>query len=434
MRIILMIPVYAFFSAISLLFPKGRFFYIIIRDTYEAFVLYIFFMLMIAYCGGEGQLLRSLKRKRYRGVHPWPLCCIPSYPLDRAFYLRCKRWVLQCALIKPITSFIALVTDPFGIYQEGTFAVNNVYTYNCIIINFSLTWALYYLVLFEIECGKEMHYARTFLKFLCVKSIIFFSYWQSVLVSLLAMSGILYMGKNDHESETTSAVIQDLLMCFELLPVAFLHRAAFGRDKLDEEMACVPVYMKDNNTGNFRANIDTALSVNDIVDDTIGTIFYRKGKLLDMENAESDHEEDDAVATNDKTDSNFVVGDVEMMARDPTLDDLVRHAIMTDYGVRVDGALHYDEDSDREERNQEMHFADTDVILHRSKKQALDDVRVDTELMRSHQTQTLGTPAIYCVVCGRFDREMVRRHNGYKCKECVGTKSQKVLRRRQRNG
>lgn len=451
MRIVLMVPIYAIFSALSLIFSQWRFFFETVRDTYESFVLYMFFMLMIAYCGGEGQLLRSLKKKRYKGMHPFPVCFLPSFPLDTNFYLRCKRWVLQCALIKPVCSFIAMVTHPLGIYNEGSFAVNNVYTYTCIIINFSLTMALYYLVLFEIECGKEMHYAKTFLKFLCIKSIIFFSYWQSVGVSVCSSLGLFYLGSTEAERETNSALIQDLLMCFELLPVALMHRAAFGRSKLDEEMACVPVYMKDSNTGNLRSNVDTALNVNDIIDDTIGTIFYRRGKLVDQENGgESDEEAQDpngdgggagaAAAGGDGGGdavgaSGLMLSNADAFARDPTLEELVRHAIASDDGVRVDGVLHYDEDSDRDERNYDMNFADTDVILHPSKRDAAaQEVRVDTDLLRSSQAKQamMGTPQIYCVVCGRFDREMVRRRNGYKCKECIGTKSQSLLRTRQR--
>lgn len=450
MRIIMMIPIYAVFSALSLLLPRWRFFFETVRDTYESFVLYIFFMLMVSYCGGEGELLRALKRKRYKGMHPFPMCYLPSFPLDTSFYLRCKRWVLQCALVKPVVSFIAMVCHPIGIYQEGSFRVDNVYTYTCIIVNFSLTWALYYLVLFEIECEKELHYAKTFLKFLCVKSIIFFSYWQSVVVSLASSAGVVCLGRTEEIKESNSSIIQDLLMCFELLPVAFLHRAAFGRVKLDEEMAAVPVYMKDTNTGDLRSNVDTALDMNDIIDDTFGTIFYRKGKLVDQEN-DSEIEEDYGQAagnaeggpegtttasagTSDGLNPYTFATNADSLARDPTLEELVRHAIATDYGVHADGILHYDADSDREERNQDMNFADTDVILRRSKNEtAAQDVKVDTDLLRSHQIgQSSATPQIYCVVCGRFDREMVRRRNGYKCKECVGQKSKALLRQRQR--
>ncbi|KAG5510164.1 hypothetical protein JKF63_07060 [Porcisia hertigi] len=458
MRIIMMIPIFAVFSALSLLYADWRFFFETVRDTYESFVLYIFFMLMVSYCGGEGQLLRSLKKKRYKGVHMFPVCFLPTYQLDTAFYLRCKRWVLQCALVKPLVAFIAMVCHPLGIYEEGRFTPDNVYTYTCIIINISLTLALYYLVLFENECEKELHYAKTFLKFLCIKSIIFFSYWQSVFVNVASSTHIVYLGAHAEEIEFTSGLIKDLLMCFELVLVAFLHRAAFGRTKLDKEMACVPVYMKDNNTGDLRSNVDVALSVNDIIDDTFGTIFYRKGKLIDQENGGESEDDDEnnpveGPATADRSGGGAPRGplagvasgcngggldmicNIDALVRDPTLEELVRHAIATDYGVRVDGVLHYDEDSDREERNQEMNFADTDVILRRSRSEAAAAaVRVDTDLLRSNQTLHGGvtTPQIYCVVCGRFDRDMVRRRNGYKCKECVGTKSQSLLRHRQR--
>ncbi|CCW68371.1 unnamed protein product [Phytomonas sp. Hart1] len=457
MRILFMIPIYAIFTALSLLFESWRFFFSTIRDSYESFVLYIFFMLMIAYCGGEGQLLRSLKRKCYKGVHPFPMCWLPMFNLDRYFYLRSKRWVLQCALIKPICSFIAMVTVPLGIYEENHFKINNVYTYTCITINISLTMALYYLILFEVECAKELHYAKTFLKFLCIKSIIFFSYWQSVSLNLAALAGFLYLGKDRHEKERIGSIIREILISFELLPVAFLHHAAFSRSKLDAEMAAVPVYMKNTNSGNLRTNVDTALSINDIIHDTLGTIFYRRGKLVDLENNDETSESDGEkrlgkngmkarggstmgnsqikktgpLAAEEKEDVEVeMVEGVGTLARDPTLAELVRHAIQTDYGVRVDGILHFDDENDREG----LDFDETNVMLRQSRSdRAQSEMRVDLDLLRSNQAQqqNVGIPQIYCVVCGRFDREMVRRRNGYKCIECVGTKSQSLLRQRQ---
>lgn len=427
MRVLAMIPVFAVFTAGSLVYPSWRFFFTTLRDTYESFILYMFFMLMIAYCGGEGQLLRSLKRKRYKGVHLFPMCWLPTFDLDTEFYLRCKRWVLQCALIKPVTSFIALVGTPMGIYNEGNFGVWNVYTYTCILLNFSLTWALYYLVLFEVEVEKELYYAQTFLKFLCVKSIIFFSYWQSVCVTILVFFKVFNIGNDSEEKERISALIQDLLMCYELVPVAFLHRKAFGREKLDKEMSCVPVYMKEDKDNDLRSNVDTALSINDVVEDTLGTIFYRRGKLVDQENAESG-DDDDAVHFGDEGRR----GNVEALTRDPTLEDLVKHAIANDYGVRVDGVLHFDEDSDREEQIRELNFTDTDVLLWQSKTDGDVGVRVDTDLLRvARRGDSSDIPQAYCVVCGRFDREMIKRRNGYKCRACVGTKSDHLLRERQ---
>ncbi|ESL08868.1 hypothetical protein TRSC58_03421 [Trypanosoma rangeli SC58] len=440
LRIIAMIPIYGLFSLLSVVLLDMRFFLETIRDTYESFVLYMFFILLLKYCGGEGQLLRSLKAKRYKGVHLFPLCCLPTYPLDTAFYLRCKRWVLQCALIKPLCSFLAMLLNPLGFYNEGAFTLDNAYTYISIVINISLTMSLYYLVLFEVELEKELHYAKPFLKFLCIKTIIFFSFWQSVMVNILLKLKLLYTGDTDHERETVSAAIQDLLMCFETLPVALMHRAAFGRRKLDEEMAVVPMYMKDENNRNIRSNIDTALNINDVIEDTIATIFYQRGKLVDQENAEDDNTEENeqknaskkrggAVTAATGTEDGFGEA-VVAYGRDPTFEELVHHAIASDYGVRADGLLHYDEDSDRDERNRDMNFTDTDVIMRRTRHEEVSEaVKVDTDVLQSHQVQLqANTPQIYCVVCGRFDREMTRRKNGYKCKECIGVKSKVLLR------
>lgn len=441
MRVLMMIPVFAVLTALSLLYPQWRFFFTTLRDTYESFILYMFFMLMIAYCGGEGQLLRSLKRKRYKGVHLFPMCWLPTFDLDIEFYLRCKRWVLQCALIKPVTSFIAMIGTPLGIYSEGNFAVNNVYTYTCILLNFSLTWALYYLVLFEVEVEKELHYAQTFLKFLCVKSIIFFSYWQSIVVTVLVFFHLLNLGEGE-EKERISALFQDLLMCYELVPVAFLHRAAFGREKLDKEMACVPVYMKsDSHDKDLRSNVDTALSIADVIEDTIGTIFYRRGKLVDQENNSGGSSADDEVPYFYEEGRVRGTGSV----CDPGKGDLVRHATANDYGVRVDGVLHLDEDSEHDEEMRIVLFADTDVLLRNAPERrsgvslgqartgdiGISGVRVDVDLLALHDAES-SHPSIYCVVCGRFDREMVRRTNGFKCRECVGFKSQRLLREHQR--
>ncbi|KEG07924.1 transmembrane protein 184C [Trypanosoma grayi] len=447
-RIIVMIPIYGLFSLLSLVLVNMRFFLETIRDTYESFVLYMFFILLLKYCGGEGQLLRSLKAKRYKGVHLFPVCWLPTYPLDTAFYLRCKRWVLQCALIKPMCSFLAMVLHPMGVYNEGSFTLDNAYTYVSVVINFSLTMSLYYLVLFEVELEKELHYAKPFLKFLCIKTIIFFSFWQSVTVNLMVSADLLYTGKTEEEREHVGSAIQDLLMCFETLPVALMHRAAFGRHKLDDEMAAVPMYMKDESNRNIRNNIDAALSINDVIEDTIATIFYRRGKLVDQENAEDDAADDmEQVAAGKKHGSAAAaaaaaaaVGDgggpagadaaVVAYGRDPTVEELVHHAITSDFGVHADGLLHYDEDMDREERNRDMNFTDTDVIMRRTRHEdASEAVKVDTDLLKSHQVQPqTNAPQIYCVVCGRFDREMVRRKNGYKCKECIGVKSKALLR------
>src|SRR3569623_214309 len=52
-RIILMVPIYGITSWVSMLYPLHRQIFNIVRDCYEAFVLYSFTMLLLNYIGGE---------------------------------------------------------------------------------------------------------------------------------------------------------------------------------------------------------------------------------------------------------------------------------------------------------------------------------------------------------------------------------------------
>lgn len=55
MRIILMIPIYTISSTLAIAFPAAHVYLITISETYEAFALASFFLLLVAFLGdGEG--------------------------------------------------------------------------------------------------------------------------------------------------------------------------------------------------------------------------------------------------------------------------------------------------------------------------------------------------------------------------------------------
>jgi hypothetical protein len=282
-RILFMIPVYSVLSYITLVFPPSRFLLRTIRDTYEAFVLYQFLALLIEYCGGEAQLIQSLERKKYKGVHPFPMCFLPMFNLDRAFYFRCKRWVLQYALIKPLCAVIAMVTHPFGIYDETNLDFSwNVFAWVFLVNNISITWSLWYLVVFHNEVERELHYCRPLLKFICIKSIIFFSYWQSSALGIMLSIGMVYTGDTAQEREEVGGCIQEFLICLELVPIAVLHHFGFGVAKLQEEMKEHPLYETASNVRRSEsrlARLDEALSLGQFFRDTVETVFAKTNQL-----------------------------------------------------------------------------------------------------------------------------------------------------------
>lgn len=71
-------------------------------------------------------------------------------------------------------------------YREGHFRLDGLYLYQCLICNISQLWALYCLVLFYFATKEELSPWRPHGKFLSVKSVVFFTWWQSVLINALA--------------------------------------------------------------------------------------------------------------------------------------------------------------------------------------------------------------------------------------------------------
>jgi hypothetical protein len=77
LRIILMVPIYAVNSWMGLYMPTHALYWDVLRECYEALVIYTFFNLLIISLGGEQQLARRL---RYKDDHPhmFPFCCLPT--------------------------------------------------------------------------------------------------------------------------------------------------------------------------------------------------------------------------------------------------------------------------------------------------------------------------------------------------------------------
>jgi len=87
--------------------------------------------------------------------------------------------VLQFVLIKPVTAILAIVLERNGFYHEGRFDLSSGYLYLALINNLSISLSLYCLVLFYMATEERLLPFQPFAKFLCVKAILFFSFWQS---------------------------------------------------------------------------------------------------------------------------------------------------------------------------------------------------------------------------------------------------------------
>ncbi|KAF9985354.1 hypothetical protein BGZ65_011095, partial [Modicella reniformis] len=176
-RILFMVPVYAISSLVALESLEHAFYIDALRDIYEAFVLYCFFNLLFHFLGGERALLIMLHGRPYT-KQIWPFNWFHKDVGDPIAFLSFKRGILQYVYVKPVLAVMTAILKFKGIPTS---------------------------------------------KFLCIKAIVFFTFWQGVVISLLISRNIL----RDATPET-AVIIQDSLICLEVFVVAIGHWHAFS--------------------------------------------------------------------------------------------------------------------------------------------------------------------------------------------------------------
>ncbi|KAK9111343.1 hypothetical protein Scep_018862 [Stephania cephalantha] len=227
--LILMVPVYALESFLSLLDPDIAFNCQIMRECYEAFALYCFERYLIACLGGEQNTIKFMEAQGQidydtplledaydDGVirHPFPLnCCLRHWYLGPDFYHAVKIGIVQYMILKMICALLAIVFQFFGVYGEGKFEWKYGYPYLAVVLNFSQSWALYCLVLFYSVIKDKLEPMKPLAKFLTFKSIVFLTWWQGVAIAFLFSMGA-FKGALAQELKTR---IQDYIICIEMV-------------------------------------------------------------------------------------------------------------------------------------------------------------------------------------------------------------------------
>lgn len=228
-RILLMVPIYSIASFTSMVSLRAASFLDPVRDIYEAFTIYTFFQLLINYLGGERSAI-IMPHGRAPVHHLWPMNHVLSKVdiSDPYTFLAIKRGILQYAWLKPILALAAIIMKATGTYQEGYIGAKSGYFWSGIIYNISVTVSLYSLGLFWVCMHKDLVPFRPVPKFLCIKLIIFASYWQGFFLSILVWLGAIPDDVQGYTRDNLAAAIQDALICVEMPIFAVAHWYAFS--------------------------------------------------------------------------------------------------------------------------------------------------------------------------------------------------------------
>ncbi|XP_043799171.1 transmembrane protein 184B isoform X1 [Apis laboriosa] len=231
-RILFIVPIYATYSWVSLLFFYSESYYVYfftVRDCYEAFVIYNFLSLCYEYLGGEGNIMSEIRGKPIRSNCLYGTCCLVGKTYTIGFLRFCKQATLQFCLVKPVMAFVIIFLQAFGHYRDGDWSPDGGYIYITIIYNISVSLALYGLFLFYFATRDLLTPFEPVLKFCTVKSVIFLSFWQGVLLAILEKANVISPISLDQSTSagTVSAGYQNFLICIEMLFAAIALRYAF---------------------------------------------------------------------------------------------------------------------------------------------------------------------------------------------------------------
>ena len=184
---------------------------------------------MVNFLGGERSLI-IMMHGRQPVHHPWPLShCLAKVDIsDPHTFLAIKRGILQYAWLKPILSIATIIMKLTNTYQEGYLGLTSGYLWSGILYNLSVTLSLYSLAMFWVCMSEDLHPFRPMPKFLCIKLIIFASYWQGFFLSILQWLGAIPNDVKGYTADNLAAAIQDALICCEMPLFAIAHWYAFS--------------------------------------------------------------------------------------------------------------------------------------------------------------------------------------------------------------
>jgi len=276
-RILIMVPIYATNSFLSLYFVRLSLWWDLARDCYEAYCIYNFFSLIVTYVAVSSapQTVEDVLASKPSLSHPFPLCCLPKIRPGRDFLLSCYQCVLQFVFVKPSTSIAALILDGMGLYGEDLTPSKGLLWLTCI-DNLSISLSLYYLVLYYLATKKELKPFDPISKFLCIKMVIFFSFWQGVAIAVLAHFHLI-RGTDDMDQATEGTYLQDFLICVEMFFLSVAHHYAFPYRKFRDPKKAPFLYDRSSKRlfANPKSNITPLIqnfynvaSISDVITDT----------------------------------------------------------------------------------------------------------------------------------------------------------------------
>lgn len=229
MAILWMVPIYAITSWLSLVFKSASGYLVIVKDFYEAYIIYQFLSFCIAVLGrGNRDTVIDLLTQHSDHLSPpfrfdaW--CNRNPYSSPRelaaAVLMQCQAFAMQFVFLRPLTAIAIFVLQKLKYYgpSGNPMSYDAPQFYITAVQNISIFVAFAGLLKFYHAVDKELKWCKPFAKFLCIKGVVFMTFWQGLAISLLANTS-----KSRSARQQWASSAQNFLVCLEMLLFSIAH-------------------------------------------------------------------------------------------------------------------------------------------------------------------------------------------------------------------
>ncbi|CAJ1953665.1 unnamed protein product [Cylindrotheca closterium] len=247
LAILWMCPIYAITSWFSLVFPDTEGYLAIVKDSYEAYIIYQFLSFCISVIGkGDHESVVDLLARRADHLPPpvsirsFCACCCGAQKFEndhakaRAVLLQCQLFAIQFVFWRPVTTIATVMLKKYDYY--GPWGAENASDWRApqfyifLIQNLSIFTAFTGLLKFYHLVDEDLAWCRPFAKFLCIKGVVFMTFWQGLAISVLGET----MNETGGDPEQWATKSQNFLICLEMLIFSLAHYYCFPVDEWKE--------------------------------------------------------------------------------------------------------------------------------------------------------------------------------------------------------
>lgn len=235
--ILWMVPIYSISAWLGLVFVDLQIYLSLIKDLYEAYIIYTFLSFLIAVLArGNRNAVIDLLAQHADHLKPpihfrfWARRQTFSTPRQKAEAVldQCQILCMQFVLLRPVTSVITIICD---LIHESTWDYHYPQFYVMWIVNMSIFFAFTGLIRFYHVVKNDLNWINPFPKFICIKGIVFLTFWQGILISFVANTVYNQTEVEGFDAMEWSKEAQSFLICLEMFLFAIGHCFVFPTDE-----------------------------------------------------------------------------------------------------------------------------------------------------------------------------------------------------------